>query len=146
MPRSDAPGELRVILVYVLRLGCVAFAAWIALVPAALPGAHPVTRGGLAATLLVLSILIAEVDKLRMQFDALLRALRQATGRAGEPATSDEAVPILIRALESRDADVREKAHRNLVRLTGQDLPADRAAWDAWWRSRDATGEEAPRA
>lgn len=150
MARREGSRELRLILVYAVRLLVLAFAGWVAFAPAALPDAHAITRMGLVAVLLVLSILIGEVDRQRMQFDALLQALRRATGRdvdgAGAAAPSDEAVPILIRALASRDADVREKAHKNLVRLTGQaGLPPERAAWERWWAAQAATGEEGPR-
>ncbi len=143
MTRPNATFELRMIVVYLVRLILLALAGWFVLAPASLPGAHPITRGGLAASLLVLSILIGEVDRLRTQFDALLRALRQATGKAAGTAGGEEAVPILIRALGSRDAEVREKAHRNLVRLTGRkDLPPRREAWEQWWSSRSTGGEE----
>jgi len=133
--------DMRLAIVYVVRLAFMALAGWLVLAPQALPSAHAITRGGLAATLLVLSILIGEVEKLHTQFDALMGALRKATGRRpGEAASAvveSEAVPILIRALASREADTREKAYRNLVRLTGlTELPPERAAWERWWAGR----------
>lgn len=156
MAETGSSTAVRLVLVFVLRLLAMALAGWIALAPQALPGAHPVTRAGLAAMLLVFSLLLGEVDKLRTQFDALLRALRRATGTVAEggdaadgaaaSSATAEAVPILIRALDSQDADVREKAHKNLVRITGRtELGAERSAWERWWATHGATGEEDPR-
>ena len=126
--------ESRLIASYAVRLVFIGFAAWVALAPSALPGAHDVTKIALAALLVGFSVLVGELSRLRLQFELLVQALRTVTGRPDRPGNEREAVSILIRALGSRDADTREKAHRNLVRLTGQDLPADRAAWETWWK------------
>jgi hypothetical protein len=129
--------ETRLIVTFLLRLALLFFAAWIALKPDSIEGADLVVRIGLAAQFLVLSIFVGEVVALRSHLSMLLHALRTATsGGTGEEAKRDDraAVDILIRALDSREANTREKAHKNLKRLTGQDLPADRAAWEAWWK------------
>jgi hypothetical protein len=140
--------ETRLILSFVLRLGFMVFAGWIALVPDTLPGAPMLLRMGLAATLLVIAILVGEVAKLQTQFEMLLKALRAAgasvAAEAAAPQRDDEAaIAILIRALGSREEATREKAHANLLRITGQELPLDREAWQAWW---DAQREAASRA
>jgi hypothetical protein len=139
--------ETRLILVFLVRLAFIVFAGWVALVPETLPNSHMVVRIGLAATFLVLSILVGEVAKLRMHFDMLVRAVRAARAEVtGEsPARDDSAaVAILIRALGSREVSTREKAHTNLVRITGQDLPLDQQQWIAWWdqQQKEAAGEE----
>ena len=134
--------ESRMILTLLIRLAFVVFAGWLLVVPSTLPGSPDFVRMGLAATLLVIAILVGEVAKLQTQFEMLMRALRAATGKAGGAAaqgTEREAVGILIRALESREPATREKAHRNLVRLTGQDLPPEREAWEAWWKEHKKT-------
>ena len=64
-------------------------------------------RMGLAATLLVIAILVGEVAKLQTQFEMLLKALRSAgasvAAEAAAPQRDDEAaIAILIRALGSR--------------------------------------------
>ena len=53
------------------------------------------------------------------------------------------AIGILIRALGSREESTRTKAHTNLVRITGQDLPPEREVWEKWWKERlKASGRE----
>jgi hypothetical protein len=42
------------------------------------------------------------------------------------------AVPQLVAALRGGPDEVRAAAHRSLVRITGEPLPADAAAWEAW--------------
>jgi hypothetical protein len=135
--------ETRLIVTFVVRLAFLFFAGYVALVPEATPGAPMLMRIALAATFLVVSILVGELSALRSHFGMLIRALRSAGGEfkgIGGVADEQAAVPILIRALESKDAATREKAHRNLVRITGQDLPPERAAWEAWWQ-RHETGD-----
>jgi hypothetical protein len=130
--------ENRLVVTFLLRLAFLFFAGWVALRPEALPGADLVVRIGLAALFLVTAIFIGEVVAVRAHLGMLLHALRTATQTGGSPGAvrKDDraAVDILIRALDAKEAGTREKAHRNLVRLTGQDLPSDRGAWDAWWK------------
>lgn len=143
--------ETRLILSFVVRLAFLAFAGWVAVVPETLPGAHMIVRIGLAATFLVLAILVGEVAKLQAQFEMLLKALRAAgasvaadAAQAGSPQRDDDAaIGILIRALGSREESTRTKAHTNLVRITGQELPLEREAWETWWKERlKAAGRE----
>jgi hypothetical protein len=128
--------ETRIIVSTLLRLVFLFFAAWVAVNPQALPGADAVVRIGLAAQFLVLAIFVGEVVTLRTQLSMLFHALRTASGAtSGAAARRDDkaAVGILIRALDAKDEVTREKALRNLRRITGQDLPGERAAWEAWW-------------
>ncbi len=139
--------ESRLVLTLLVRLAFLVFAGWVALVPDTLPGSHMIVRMGLAATFLVVAILVGELAKLQMQFEMLLKALRSASAQvvaeAAPPKDENVAVGILIRALGSREASTREKAHGNLVRITGQDLPPDRKVWEAWWKKRrEAAGQE----
>jgi hypothetical protein len=48
-----------------------------------------------------------------------------------------EAIRILIVGLSSKDADVREKAWKNLKKLTGQDFALDRDVWATWWEANE---------
>ncbi|MFV1960096.1 MAG: hypothetical protein ACC662_11870 [Planctomycetota bacterium] len=125
--------ETKLLVHYAIRLIFLFFAAWVAVAPDALPGAHVVTRVGFVVIFLAFSILVGEIARLRTQFEMLMRALRAATRKESGSVAAQEAVPILIRALASREEATRQKAHRNLVRLTGQDLPPERTAWEAWW-------------
>ena len=45
------------------------------------------------------------------------------------------AIEILIRALESENEEVSATAHRELQRITKQNLPAEGEAWRRWLRS-----------
>ena len=47
------------------------------------------------------------------------------------------AIEILIRALESEDEKVSSTAHRELRRITQQELPADPQAWRDWLKSEE---------
>ena len=47
------------------------------------------------------------------------------------------AIEILIRALESPDESVSEAAHRELKRITQQDLPAEPERWRVWLREEE---------
>lgn len=139
--------ESRMILTLLIRLAFVVFAGWLLVVPSTLPGSPDFVRMGLAATLLVIAILVGEVAKLQTQFEMLLKALRAAGASVAAEAASpqrddDAAVGILIRALDSREETTRSKAYSNLTRLTGQDLPPDREAWDAWWKARQAAATQ----
>ncbi len=140
--------ESRLVIVFVLRLLMIAAAVWVAISAQALPpGTHWVLRAALAAMFLVVSVLIGEVATLRTQFELFLRALRSAGVQVSmdEPASRDkEAIAILIRALGSREPSTREKAYKNLVRLTGQQLPPEKAAWEAWWKAEKEGAPKSP--
>ena len=125
--------QARLVVLYVVRFIFMLFAGWIAFVPDALPSAHPATRAGLAALVLVFTLVLGWLGQLATKFDMLLRAIKTATTKEGRAEVQGDAVGILIRALGSREPDTREKAHLNLMRITGQDLPPDKKAWQAWW-------------
>ncbi len=48
-----------------------------------------------------------------------------------------EAIRILLSALRSSDATVREKAWMSLKELTGLDMALDPAVWDSWWAANE---------
>ena len=52
------------------------------------------------------------------------------------------AIEILIRALESDDTKVAEAAHRELQRITQQQLPPDPAQWREWLRKEERAATE----
>jgi len=54
-----------------------------------------------------------------------------------------QAVPLLLEGLESRYLTVREAALKALKQISGLDLPAEREAWEEWWRAnKDRTRED----
>ncbi|MGC6488362.1 MAG: hypothetical protein ACON4Z_12000 [Planctomycetota bacterium] len=93
---------------------------------------------------LVLYVLLLWGESLRLHglLTGLLEAFKnfdreQAGGAprgkgANNPRARREAARLLIAALSSDDAEVRETSRHNLVRLVGQDLGDDPAAWQAW--------------
>ncbi len=88
-----------------------------------------------AAGLALLGVLSEHVlgGVTRMRQATLSRALQRV-----QPALRHkDAIQILIRALESQDAQVTNTAHRELKRLTRQDLPADAAAWRGWLKEEE---------
>jgi len=131
--------ELRLIIAFLVRLAFLVFAGCLVVLPDLLPGAHFLVRMGLAVVFVGFAYLWGEVVKLQTQFEMLLKALRAAGAQVrGEapPRDDNAAIAILIRALGSREESTREKAHANLVRITGRDLPPEREAWEAWWKER----------
>lgn len=135
---------VRVLVITLVRLALIFFAAWFAFKEDALGAdAALVSRMGVVLLFLVTSILVGEVDKMRTHFGLLIGALRAAGtgggapalgGAAGAPQDPRASVDILIQALGAEDADTREKAHKHLVRLTGKNLPAEPALWERWWQ------------
>ncbi|MCB9877086.1 MAG: hypothetical protein H6835_05735 [Planctomycetes bacterium] len=55
----------------------------------------------------------------------------KSTG-ARNPKARIEAARLLIAAMRSGDASIRETSHHNLIRLVGQDLGVDPDAWQSW--------------
>ena len=102
--------------------------------PDALGGASTTARAGVAGLAVAVAALYGETARLRLQVTALLSALKTNLA-AHVPRDDRMAVDVLVSALGSKDAAVRDKAHKNLVRITKQDLPPDPAAWRAWWRA-----------
>lgn len=129
---------IKVLVGLLVQLGLLAFAVYVVVADAALPGASMLTRAGLATTAVAVGVVYGETTRLRAHMGALLAALQSGLG-ATVPRDDKQAIDVLVSALGSQDAAVREKAHRNLVRLTGQDLPPDAARWAAWWREARPT-------
>ena len=143
--------KTRIVLNALLRLAFLGIAGWFAFGgEQALPDAHMVTRISLVALAIGVSILLGEAGMLRTHFDMLLAALRAGTAATaagattgGAPRDDKAAIDVLVRALGSREASTREKAHKHLRRLTGQDLPEDPESWNRWWAAnRDAYSPE----
>ena len=123
------PGVLAGLVVQLLLIG---FAIYVVVSDGAFPGSPTATRVAVVTLLLVVALLVGEVSRIRAHMAALLSVLQ--AGVASSAARDDRAaVGVLIQALESDAADIRAKAHKNLVRITKQDLPADPVAWKAWW-------------
>jgi hypothetical protein len=114
-----------------LQLALLAFAIYVAVSPSAFPEATTLARAGIVALSFAAVFVLLEVDRLGRQLRALTVLTANALGAV--PRDDRAAVDVLIRALGSDDPGVREKAHRNLVRLTGESLPADAEAWRSWW-------------
>ena len=90
-----------------------------------------------AVGLLCLQVVLIALDSQRLQhhFKELVLAFRkfhQDSGQGQDPEQRHQALSILIGALESPDADVRQTAAENLARLTGRAFGEDRAAWMRW--------------
>jgi hypothetical protein len=139
---AETPVSLksRILVNALLRLVFLAVAGWFAFGgETALPGAPLFTRIALVVLALGVSILLGEVGMLRAHFDMLLAALRAGTasaaasGAGAVPRDDKAAIDVLVRALGSREPSTREKAHKHLKRITGQDLPEDPQAWGRWW-------------
>lgn len=133
--------QSRVVIVFVIRLVFLFFAVWIAVKPEAIEGASLIARIGFVALFLVMAVMVGEVARLHTQFEMFIRALRSAGVKVQDDGgkTDKEAIGILIRALGSRDEETREKAHRHLKRLSGQELPPDPKAWERWWKEAKKT-------
>jgi hypothetical protein len=133
------PG-LRLVLDLVVRLSLLFFAAWFALTPEALPQAPALARIGLSALFLVLVVIVGEIHATRTQMHLLLTVLKAKTDLAsGTPPDPRAAVEILVKAMRSAKGETREKIHRQLVRLTGRDLPDSAEAWEKWWEENRET-------
>ena len=133
----------------VVQAALLALGAYLVLSPEALPGSPLLARCAIGVLFVVVGMLLAEVSRLRTHFGALISAL-QAGVSGGTKRDDRAAIDVLVRALTSDDPDVRIKAHRNLVRITGQKLTMDPAAWQAWWAGARETfsgaGGAAPKA
>ena len=112
--------------------------------------ASPLGRGAIVALFVACAFLLGEVNRLRAHMRALIQLLKGGVAAAKVAERDDRAaVDVLVRALSSNDADVRAKAHRNLLRITGQGFGPDPAAWTKWWeaaresfpKKRDAAGD-----
>jgi hypothetical protein len=94
-------------------------------------------------------ILWGEALRLHTMLGGVLQAFRrfdQERAAGGEPAPAKnpkarlEAARLLIAAMRSDDASIRSTSRHNLMRLVGQDLGADPAAWQRWLQQQEAGG------
>jgi hypothetical protein len=125
----------------IVRLILLFFAIYFAVTPEALPGASVIARIGISAVFLVLVVITGEVSAMRAQLHIILTSVLRARAELGgrEPPDDQAAVDILVKALRTTTDETRDKIHRQLRRLTGQDLPPDPQAWEDWW-SRNREG------
>jgi hypothetical protein len=96
----------------------------------------------IAALVVYVMLLWGEAIRLHTILTGVLSAFRkfdEGGGMAGAPTPAArnpkarlEAAKLLLAAMRSEDAEARETGHRNLVRLAGEDLGKDPAAWQAW--------------
>ncbi len=103
-------------------------------------GETAVLRFIVGALCVYVAVLVVERRILADQFRHVLDQFRRfhearlaeagAAGTGG--AAKHEAVRLLAAALDSQDPEVRQSAHQNLVRLCGQDLGEESAAWRQW--------------
>ena len=128
---------LSLLLVQVLLI---AFAIYVGVSDGAFPGASTVARIGIVVLAIAVSFLAGEVSRLGTHFGALVSALKQGTATA-TPRDDRAAIDVLVAALESANADTRSMAHKNLLKISGQDLPPDTAPWKAWWAASRETFE-----
>ena len=98
-------------------------------------------------------LLVLERQRLEDKFMQLLATLKNIkTGAASvedhvDGAKTLEAVSILIAALGSVEAEVRNSAEENLKRLTGKDFGADAKGWQGWLEAaREAAARQEPAA
>ncbi len=83
----------------------------------------------LAGSTAILWILLQWTRRTLAEVGELLADVRFGSGTRRDR----EAVDILVRALRTPEAAVRETALRQLRRITGQDLGDDPGAWAKWW-------------
>jgi len=124
----------RALSLLVIQLLLLAAAVYVGVSDAAFPGASTLARGTIVVLCVAVSFLAGEVARLRTDFGVVLKALQVNTVKA-TPRDDRAAIDVLVAALDSGNLEVREKAHVNLVRITGQNLPPDGAPWKAWWAS-----------
>jgi hypothetical protein len=120
----------------IVRLALLVFGGYLVFSESSIPGATTWARAGLAATAFALVLALGEIARLTKEV-RMMPLVSAGILTAADPKARDDrkAVDILIIALSAGDPDTREKAHRNLVRLTGQGLPPDPKAWSEWWAS-----------
>ena len=114
-------------------------------------GDQALLRVCVAALVCYVLILWGESIRLHTILTSVLQALRQFDGASGgrgaasrHPEAKLEAARLLIAALRSDDASIRASSRQNLVRLCGEDLGEDPAAWQHWLQQQP-TGPSGPR-
>lgn len=102
-------------------------------------GDQALLRACVAVLACYVLILWGESIRLHTMLTGVLQAFRQVAGdgpgrsSAGRnPAARLEAARLLLAALRSDDPAIRTSSRQNLVRLVGEDLGDDPAAWQAW--------------
>ncbi len=114
-------------------------------------GADIVLRLAVAVLVCYVLILWGEALRLHQMLTGVLQAFRafdhersgKVEGAAKNPKARLEAARLLIAALGSPDASIRQTSRHNLTRLVGQDLGDEPAAWQRWLQQQDATGPSA---
>ena len=86
--------------------------------------------GGPAEVPTLARVLGADLDA-RVRMEAV-----RALGRIG----GEGVIAHLIEGLDDPDASVAFAAHAALIRITDQDLPPARGAWESWLGSQEAAG------
>lgn len=110
-------------------------------------GEQIVLKASLALTIGYVLLLWGETLRLHGLLTGVLEAFRafdrERRGEGGggasdkpagarNPKARIEAARLLIAAMRSGDASIRETSHHNLVRLAGEDLGADADEWQRW--------------
>ena len=113
-------------------------------------GEQVVLRGCVAVLGVYMLIVWGEALRLHGTLTGVLQAFRQfergeapkAGAAARNPKVRLEAARLLIAAMRSGDATIRETSRHNLARLVGQDLGADPDAWQQWLAKQEAGGTQ----
>jgi hypothetical protein len=101
-----------------------------------------VVASGLCLVLVFLLFQVRDLRRKVLVMDYVLDDVRFGAGTRRDR----DAVDILIRALRTPDAEVRETAQRTLRKLCGKDLGKDPEVWEAWWKASRSTFTRAPSA
>lgn len=117
-----------------VQVALLALAVYVGVSESAIAGSW-MGRATVVVLLVVVALLVGEVTRMRQHVATLIQVIQAWRGGSVPPAERDDrvAVDVLIGALESGDAAVRQTAHKNLLRITGQGFPADASAWRKWW-------------
>lgn len=108
-------------------------------------GSGVLLRGCTAVLGFYVLLLWGESIRLHTVLTGVLQAFRQFDGTRGgkdpaaarNPKTRLEAAKLLIAAMKSDEAEIRETSRHNLTRLVGKDLGNDPAAWQKWLAEQD---------
>jgi hypothetical protein len=106
-------------------------------------GQDAILRAAVVALAAYVLLLWGESLRLHQVLTGVLQAFRSydkerggggggGGGAARDPRARLEAARLLVAALGSPDASIRETSRHNLTRLVGKDLGADPAAWSSW--------------
>jgi len=114
-------------------------------------GDQALLRVCVAALVCYVLMLWGEALRLHTILTGVLQAFRQfrdsqgGGGNAANPARNAEAkreaARLLIAALRSDDASIRQSSRQNLARLAGEDHGDDPAAWQRWFEQQSPRGD-----